>query len=53
MVLFSRFGLLLCALMLTTLLYTNFFLAPLLLLVGPRARTSGRVVSEVELAGTK
>ena len=34
-VLFSRFGLLLCALMLIALLYANFFLAPMLLLFGP------------------
>ena len=34
-VLFSRFGLLLCALMVIALLYANFFLAPMLLLCGP------------------
>lgn len=35
LLLFSRFALLFCSLMLTSLLYTNVFLAPLLLLVGP------------------
>ena len=37
-VFFSRFGLLLCTLMLIALIYVNLFLAPLLLLLGPRRR---------------
>ena len=37
-VFFSRFGVLLCTLMLIALLYANLFLAPILLLFGPRER---------------
>ena len=37
-VFFSRFGVLLCTLMLIALLYANLFLAPILLLLGPRER---------------
>ena len=41
-VLFTSFGLLLCALTLICLLHANFFLAPLLFLFGPGSSCGGR-----------
>jgi hypothetical protein len=45
-VLFSRFALLFCTLMILALVFTNFFLAPLLLIFGPRG-TGRRLLSRV------
>ena len=52
-VLFSRFGLLLCALMVIALLYANFFLAPMLLLCGPSSsvRTHGAAEAGAKPSG--
>ena len=51
-VFFSRFGMLLCALMLIALLYANLFLAPLLLLFGPRSAERARTRDEPAPART-
>ena len=54
-VLFSRFGLLLCALMVIALLYANFFLAPMLLLCGPSssARTNDAAEARAKPSGDR